>query len=347
MQGTYVEGIKEEVVLSPGHALSFIAAGEEHRHVGSNNFNLFSSRSHTIFSLLGEEVLRWMCGLTRKDWVKNDYSREGGSGFGGRQDAGSEVEMVQACDEEMIESSAHGDEYDGVIFSQLVIGKLSEGKACHVPYRDSKLTRLLQSSLSGHGHVSLICTVTPASSNMEETHNTLKFASRAKRVEIFASRNQIIDEKSLIKKYQREISFLKQELDQLRRGMLVGVNHEEVLNLRQQLEEGQVKMQSRLEEEEEEKAALLSRIQRLTKLILVSSKNSIPGYLGDVAAQQRSPASEDDVGFSLLYYHDCFLIPIFICSTSVHSLDFNLDDCFNNNNNNKPSVFPPSGVWGG
>jgi centromeric protein E len=51
-QGTYVEGIKEEVVLSPGHALSFIAAGEEHRHVGSNNFNLFSSRSHTIFTLV-------------------------------------------------------------------------------------------------------------------------------------------------------------------------------------------------------------------------------------------------------------------------------------------------------
>ncbi|XP_016484522.1 kinesin-like protein KIN-7D, mitochondrial [Nicotiana tabacum] len=280
-QGTYVEGIKEEVVLSPGHALSFIAAGEEHRHVGSNNFNLFSSRSHTIFTL-------------------------------------------------MIESSAHGDEYDGVIFSQLnlidlagsessktettglrrkegsyinkslltlgtVIGKLSEGKASHVPYRDSKLTRLLQSSLSGHGHVSLICTVTPASSNMEETHNTLKFASRAKRVEIYASRNKIIDEKSLIKKYQKEISCLKQELDQLRRGVLVGVNHEELMTLKQQLEEGQVKMQSRLEEEEDAKAALLSRIQKLTKLILVSSKNSIPGYLGDVAVHQRSqPASEDD-----------------------------------------------------
>ncbi|XP_019237038.1 PREDICTED: kinesin-like protein KIN-7D, mitochondrial isoform X2 [Nicotiana attenuata] len=280
-QGTYVEGIKEEVVLSPGHALSFIAAGEEHRHVGSNNFNLFSSRSHTIFTL-------------------------------------------------MIESSAHGDEYDGVIFSQLnlidlagsessktettglrrkegsyinkslltlgtVIGKLSEGKASHVPYRDSKLTRLLQSSLSGHGHVSLICTVTPASSNMEETHNTLKFASRAKRVEIYASRNKIIDEKSLIKKYQKEISCLKQELDQLRRGMLVGVNHEELMTLKQQLEEGQVKMQSRLEEEEDAKAALLSRIQKLTKLILVSSKNSIPGYLGDVAVHQRSQsASEDD-----------------------------------------------------
>jgi centromeric protein E len=127
--------------LSPGHALSFIAAGEEHRHVGSNNFNLMSSRSHTIFTL-------------------------------------------------MIESSAHGDQYDGVIFSQLnlidlagsessktettglrrkegayinkslltlgtVIGKLTEGKTTHVPFRDSKLTRLLQSSLSGHGHVSV------------------------------------------------------------------------------------------------------------------------------------------------------------------------------------------------
>ncbi|KAK6136706.1 hypothetical protein DH2020_029534 [Rehmannia glutinosa] len=280
-QGTYVEGIKEEVVLSPGHALSFIAAGEEHRHVGSNNFNLFSSRSHTIFTL-------------------------------------------------MIESSAHGDEYDGVIFSQLnlidlagsessktettglrrkegsyinkslltlgtVIGKLSEGKASHVPYRDSKLTRLLQSSLSGHGHVSLICTITPASSNLEETHNTLKFASRAKRVEIYASRNRIIDEKSLIKKYQREISSLKEELDQLKRGMVVGVSHEEIMVLRQKLEEGQVKMQSRLEEEEDAKSALMSRIQRLTKLILVSSKNTIPGNLGDMPSHHRShSASEDD-----------------------------------------------------
>ncbi|KAL3621285.1 Kinesin-like protein KIN-7D, mitochondrial [Castilleja foliolosa] len=280
-QGTYVEGIKEEVVLSPGHALSFIAAGEEHRHVGSNNFNLFSSRSHTIFTL-------------------------------------------------MIESSSHGDEYDGVIFSQLnlidlagsessktettglrrkegsyinkslltlgtVIGKLSEGKSSHVPYRDSKLTRLLQSSLSGHGHVSLICTITPASSNLEETHNTLKFASRAKRVEIFASRNTIIDEKSLIKKYQREISTLKEELDQFKSGMLVGVNHEEIVVLRQKLEEGQFKMQSRLEEEEEAKSALMSRIQRLTKLILVSSKNTIPGNLSDMPPLQKShSASEED-----------------------------------------------------
>ncbi|PKA64190.1 Kinesin-like protein NACK1 [Apostasia shenzhenica] len=232
-QGTYVEGIKEEVVLSPGHALSFIAAGE-----GSE-----SSKTETT-------------GLRRKE--------------------GSYINK-------------------SLLTLGTVIGKLSEGRATHVPYRDSKLTRLLQSSLSGHGLVSLICTVTPASSNMEETHNTLKFASRAKRVEIYASRNRIIDEKSLIKKYQREISSLKQELDQLKRGMLTGVNHEEIMSLKQKLQEGQVKMQSRLEEEEEAKAALMSRIQRLTKLILVSTKNTIPGCLGDLPSHQRRHSlCEDD-----------------------------------------------------
>lgn len=66
----------------------------------------------------------------------------------------------------------------------------------------------------------------------------------------------------------------------------------------EQLEEGQVKMQSRLEEEEEAKAALMSRIQRLTKLILVSSKNTIPGCLNDVSSHQRRRSfGEDDVSF--------------------------------------------------
>ncbi|KAM7524615.1 hypothetical protein LguiA_014517 [Lonicera macranthoides] len=161
----------------------------------------------------------------------------------------------------------------------LVISKLTDGRASHIPYRDSKLTRLLQSSLSGHGRVSLICTVTPSSSNSEETHNTLKFAHRAKHIEIQAAQNKIIDEKSLIKKYQNEIRSLKEELEQLKRGIvtvpqLKNTGGDDLVVLKQKLEDGQFKLQSRLEQEEEAKAALLSRIQRLTKLILVSTKSS-------------------------------------------------------------------------
>lgn len=183
-----------------------------------------------------------------------------------------------------------------------VISKLTDGKATHIPYRDSKLTRLLQSSLSGHGRVSLICTVTPASSNSEETHNTLKFAHRSKHVEIKASQNEIMDEKSLIKKYQREISSLKQELQQLKRGMenksLMAPTQEDLVNLKLQLEAGQVKLRSRLEEEEQAKAALMGRIQRLTKLILVSTKNTLPSDICERPGHRRTHSlGEDELAY--------------------------------------------------
>ncbi|KAL2520286.1 kinesin-like protein KIN-7D [Forsythia ovata] len=112
--------------------------------------------------------------------------------------------------------------------------------------------------------------------------------------------HRIVDEKSLNKKYQREISSVKLYLDQLKKGILVGVSHEEIMSLRQQLEEGQVKMQSRLEEEEEAKAALMSRIQRLTKLILISSKYPIPGILSDVSSHHRSHYASKDSKLDVL-----------------------------------------------
>lgn len=278
-QGTFVEGIKEEVVLSPAHALSLIAAGEEHRHVGSNNFNLLSSRSHTIFTLTvessphgenkGEEDVT-LSQLNLIDLAGSESSKTETTGL--RRKEGSYINK-------------------SLLTLGTVIAKLTDGKATHVPYRDSKLTRLLQSSLSGHGRVSLICTVTPASSSTEETHNTLKFAHRTKHVEIQASQNKIIDEKSLIKKYQKEILKLKQELDQLKRGITeqpyLVASDQDLVSLKQQLKAGQVKLQSRLEEEEQEKAALMGRIQRLTKLILVSIKNTIPSNIPERSGHRR------------------------------------------------------------
>ncbi|KAI3471517.1 hypothetical protein Pfo_028167 [Paulownia fortunei] len=266
-QGIFVEGVKEEVVLSPAHALSLIAAGEEHRHVGSTNFNIQSSRSHTIFTLTiesspcgenceGEAVT--LSQLNLIDLAGSESSRAETTGL--RRKEGSYINK-------------------SLLTLGTVISKLTDGKSMHVPYRDSKLTRLLQSSLSGHGRVSLICTVTPSSSNSEETHNTLKFAHRAKHIEIQAAQNKIIDEKSLIKKYQHEIRCLKEELEQLKRGIVTVSQMKDsgdgdILLLKQKLEDGQVRLQSRLEQEEEAKAALMGRIQRLTKLILVSTKAS-------------------------------------------------------------------------
>ncbi|GKU87612.1 hypothetical protein SLEP1_g1982 [Rubroshorea leprosula] len=290
-QGTYVEGIKEEVVLSPAHALSLIASGEEHRHVGSNNFNLLSSRSHTIFTLTiessprgekhGEEDVT-LSQLNLIDLAGSESSKTETTGL--RRKEGSYINK-------------------SLLTLGTVISKLTDGKATHIPYRDSKLTRLLQSSLSGHGRISLICTVTPASSSSEETHNTLKFAHRSKHVEIKASQNKIMDEKSLIKKYQKEISCLKQELDQLKRGMtgnpfMAASTQEDLVNLKLQLEAGHVKLQSRLEEEEQAKAALMGRIQRLTKLILVSTKNSMQSSItGRSGHRRRHSFGEDELAY--------------------------------------------------
>ncbi|KAL1196194.1 Kinesin-like protein KIN-7C [Cardamine amara subsp. amara] len=263
-QGTYVEGIKDEVVLSPAHALSLIASGEEHRHVGSNNVNLFSSRSHTMFTLTIE-------------------SSPHGKGDDGEDVSLSQLHLIDLAGSESSKTEISGQrrkEGSSINKSLLTLGtvisKLTDTKAAHIPYRDSKLTRLLQSTLSGHGLVSLICTITPASSTSEETHNTLKFAQRCKHVEIKASRNKIMDEKSLIKKYQKEISCLQEELTQLRHGVSMSMsNQEDLADRKLQLKSGQVKLQSRLDEDEEAKAALMGRIQRLTKLILVSTKSSL------------------------------------------------------------------------
>ncbi|GJP31357.1 hypothetical protein CLOM_g11998 [Closterium sp. NIES-68] len=278
--GTFVENVKEEVVLSAAHALSLIAAGEEHRHVGATHFNTASSRSHTIFTLTVESSGRDLDGYEEVTYSQLNLIDLAGS-ENSRATTGNNVRRREGT---FINKS--------LLTLGTVISKLSERKQSHVPYRDSKLTRLLQTSLSGNARISLICTVTPASGTLEETHNTLKFASRAKHVEIRANANKILDEKSLIKKYQKEILALKDELTRLKQGIThahpdlpwgaapasggggADMGGQDLAVLREKLEADQMLLQSRLEEEEEAKAALLTRIQRLTKLILVSSKAS-------------------------------------------------------------------------
>ena len=92
-----------------------------------------------------------------------------------------------------------------------VISKLSEGKhGAHIPYRDSKLTRILQNSLGGNTRTIIICNITPAAMFADETISTLKFASRAKQILNTAVVNEILSDAVLVQRYRQEILHLQE-----------------------------------------------------------------------------------------------------------------------------------------
>ncbi|KAG5536129.1 hypothetical protein RHGRI_023796 [Rhododendron griersonianum] len=94
-----------------------------------------------------------------------------------------------------------------------VIRKLSVGKRSgHIPYRDSKLTRILQHSLGGNARTAIICTLSPALSHAEQSRNTLYFATRAKEVTNNAQVNMVVPDKQLVKHLQKEVARLEAEL---------------------------------------------------------------------------------------------------------------------------------------
>ena len=102
-----------------------------------------------------------------------------------------------------------------------VISRLSEagkkGKAAgHVPYRDSKLTRMLSTSLGGNSKTAMIANISPASRNRDESHSTLRFASRAKRIVNAAKKNVVEDKDSSLVRMRAEVAALKQQLEDVR-----------------------------------------------------------------------------------------------------------------------------------
>lgn len=88
----------------------------------------------------------------------------------------------------------------------------SKGRNGHVPFRDSKLTRILQPSLGGNARTAIICTISPARSHFEQSRNTLLFASCAKEVVNSAQVNVVMSDKALVKHLQKELARLESEL---------------------------------------------------------------------------------------------------------------------------------------
>uniref|UniRef100_A0A453RQH6 Kinesin motor domain-containing protein n=1 Tax=Aegilops tauschii subsp. strangulata TaxID=200361 RepID=A0A453RQH6_AEGTS len=93
-----------------------------------------------------------------------------------------------------------------------VVRQLSKGRNGHIPYRDSKLTRILQSSLGGNARTAIVCTMSPAHTHIEQSRNTLLFATCAKEVVTNAQVNVVMSDKALLKHLQRELARLENEL---------------------------------------------------------------------------------------------------------------------------------------
>ncbi|CAO3682575.1 unnamed protein product [Rhizopus microsporus] len=218
IRGVYVTPLTEEVVTSPEDVFKIIRKGEANRHISATDYNLHSSRSHTVFQMIIESKERNSTSITMMNGRRRTLSTNR-NGLTKEPIKISQLNLIDLAGSEKAASNEERRKEGAYINKSLltlgtVISKLTEnGKStAHIPYRDSKLTRILQTSLSGLAKVAVICTISPSASAVEESINTLKFASRVKRITIHAKNDDIMDDKALLQKYRGEIAELKTKL---------------------------------------------------------------------------------------------------------------------------------------
>lgn len=212
-RGVYVKGLLEIYVSSVQEVYEVMRRGGATRAVAATNMNQESSRSHSIFVIT----------ITQKN-VETGSMRSGqlflvdlaGSEKVGKTGAsGQTLEEAKKINRSL---SALG----------MVINSLTDGKSSHIPYRDSKLTRILQESLGGNSRTTLIINCSPSSYNDAETLSTLRFGMRAKAIKNKAKINAELSPtelKALLKKaktqvvtYENYIQILEGEVQQWRSG---------------------------------------------------------------------------------------------------------------------------------
>lgn len=224
---------REEVVTAIDDVMQIISKGETVRAVGETNMNDRSSRSHTIFTLKIESR-EMTCTDAEQDAlnVQNDGLAIRASTLSLVDLAGSErASFTKAQGMRLVEG---GHINKSLLTLGTVINKLSSGESrtsSHIPYRDSKLTRLLQPALGGNARTAIVCAVTPASLHMDETLSTLKFASRAKKVTNHAQTNEFLDDRAKLRRAEKQLAAMKIEIQKLRSGHVVNVD---MLNVQKQ-----------------------------------------------------------------------------------------------------------------
>ncbi|KAK6152082.1 hypothetical protein DH2020_014717 [Rehmannia glutinosa] len=196
-RGTIVDKLIEEVVKDGQHLRHLISICEAQRQVGETALNDKSSRSHQIIRLVN--ILRPLKAVSEKTQ-------------GNLVDlAGSERATQSNTDGTRLKEGSHINR--SLLTLTTVIRKLSGGKRSgHIPYRDSKLTRILQTSLGGNARTAIICTMSPALSHVDQSRNMLLFATSAKEVTNSAKVNMVVEKKQLVKQLQEEVARLEAEL---------------------------------------------------------------------------------------------------------------------------------------
>ncbi|KAJ1462875.1 P-loop containing nucleoside triphosphate hydrolase protein [Pelagophyceae sp. CCMP2097] len=206
----YVSGLSEFAVRSAGECVQLVRAAEENRAIRETQMNTASSRSHSIFTLLVEQRVVGEDGETS---LRSKYNLVDLAGSE-RWDVMQEMGEARVAEMTKINLSLHT---LGRCISALAAkhkgnkGDGAEGNpSVHVPYRESKLTRLLQDSLGGNSMTRLIATISPAQDCVDESISTLRFADRAKHVVSSVRRNEHrpIDH-AMVQKLQREVRHLR------------------------------------------------------------------------------------------------------------------------------------------
>lgn len=189
-----LEGISECHIRSALDGLELLRAGMKKRHVGATRMNDVSSRSHAVFT------------------INAAISREDGT------IVRTKMNLVDLAGSESIGKSGaeHKRAREAGIINQslLTLGRVINSlvdKSPHIPYRESKLTRLLQDSLGGETKTCIIATISPASVNSEETLSTLEYASRAKSIRNKPQINTYL-RKTLLSEFNDDLAKMRLDL---------------------------------------------------------------------------------------------------------------------------------------
>ncbi|ETN18823.1 hypothetical protein PPTG_04304 [Phytophthora nicotianae INRA-310] len=204
----------ERVVTDARGVLQALRDGEKQRAVGVTRMNERSSRSHSIFRVVIESKTRLESPVPTED-DNVERVRVGCLNFVDL--AGSESARAVSSGGKRLTTESGNINRSLLALSRVVVALgSSKVNQDHINFRDSKLTRILQPSLSGAARVLFVCCASPAPTYIEDTRSTLKFASRAKRIKVNASVNEVVDQRSrALMELARENQVLRQQLEAL------------------------------------------------------------------------------------------------------------------------------------